>query len=208
MRSNGAVSIAVLAAAVLAAACGAEEPVPATPTWVEDVEPIVRGQCSHCHGATAKSFARADALSPTRRDVYDAMAFDEFGPFDPAVQGAKDWATLVPFVEFKTPNRMPPPPATPLSEREIKVLKRWFEKGAPRGMRARNAKPAVSWIVKGKTFEVADGDGEQVLGKITCGAATGQILHAGAQGLPMGATSPCMVVLHDGQDRVTAALSW
>lgn len=199
----------VLVGAAGLAACEGEAPVPASPTWVDDVEPILRGSCFHCHGAGA----RPDMAN--RWDVYDpaAPSITETGVKVPpeitaagtTVRALQFWALTM---DHKSEGRMPPPPADPLPARDVEVLKRWAaaQPMPGRGTRRFNGKPAAAWLNIGKTFEVYDPDGEQVLGKITCGATSADLLRSGAHALPMGATPPCTLALSDGQDKVNVEL--
>ena len=58
-------SLLVPAVVAAAAGCGGAPSAPATPTWA-DVQPILQGECSGCHGATA-----ATTGSGVRPDFYD-----------------------------------------------------------------------------------------------------------------------------------------
>jgi hypothetical protein len=201
----------ILAAALLGAACESEPPAPAMPTWVDDVEPIVHGNCFHCHGS--------NHIDPTalRWDFYElnAMATGfgidpaEFAVVPPGLPGARSHVILwIPYINLTNDGRMPPPPGPPLRPREIQVIKNWMAAGTPRGMRANNNKPSAAWLARPSTINVADADGEQVLGKVTCaGMASAPILHSGVTKLPDGWTPPCTLDLYDGQDLVTVNLN-
>jgi hypothetical protein len=73
-------------------------------------------------------------------------------------------------------------------------------------MRAGNQVPTAVWRQQGMVFEVRDGDREQVLGKLVCGAMEWPILRTGAHKLPDGATLPCTAWLFDGQDTARVPL--
>src|SRR5262245_29037441 len=94
-------------------ACGSEEPVPEQPTWINDVEPILRGNCFHCHGA-----GNQPNLKSQRWDFY-------FDPNDPKLKelGAdvnlmaytvEEAEIMSPYLRLDGVTRMPPPPATRL----------------------------------------------------------------------------------------------
>jgi hypothetical protein len=191
-----ALAAGVLGAVMLSAGCDDDRPIPAEPTWVDDVEPILRGNCFSCHGAGARA---AEAL---RWDFF-------YDPSDPTLmqirvpkdlaatrgQAAKwpIWVTL-PTAEY-----MPPPPATRLSSRDVEVLRR-FATNPRRGTRAANHKPTIAWYPKAPWILVSDADVEQVLGRLTCGTAEIAIERTGAQRLPAGAGTSCTGILYDGQD--------
>jgi hypothetical protein len=195
------VAVAVLLPA-LVAACGAEPPVPAEPTWVDDVEPILRGNCFSCHGAGKLS---TDAH---RWDFFfdqaDLAAKSIVAPkelVDVRVEAAKwpVWLTL------PTGDFMPPPPATRLTDRDVEVFRR-FALNPRRGTRVANHQPRLAWYPKAPWMLVSDGDHEQVLGKLACGGVEVPIDHTGAQPLPAGVNPPCTGTLTDGQDVVSVTL--
>jgi mono/diheme cytochrome c family protein len=179
------------------AGCG-PKPTSENPTYVSDVEPILRGNCFHCHGPAANPM-----LAQLRWDFYD--------PQDPQLVDVGVFAGITPaklhvisFLNSRSyragsPTQMPPPPATVLADRDVETLGRWWMQGAPRGQRADNHPPTATWLARGKAFVVEDRDHEQVLGKITCGAASAQLDRSGAHELPPGAQPPCTATLFDGQ---------
>jgi hypothetical protein len=197
--------------AFLVWAAGCEGPVvPVDPTWVRDVRPILQGQCFHCHGASDHP------TGAWRWDVYnaDGQIFRQIGMDDLSkVKGtdvfiphnATTAPRLIDFIRGATaPNivRMPPPPATPLSEWEMEVLTRWVKNGAPERQDPPppNAKPTADWLVTGQSFWVADADGEQVLGRVVCaGNKEKPVTRTGAHNVP--GPPPCTVTLSDGFER-------
>ncbi len=196
------VVLAVLAL-VSASACGGEDPVPASPNWVDDVEPILRGNCFHCHGAGPRPDADAG-----RWDIFDSTTQDRFGALasglDPVAKARR--VVIYGRASANMPP-MPPLPATRLSARDLDVLKNWSElETAQRGKRTPNSLPTAAWLTKGVSYLVTDGDHEQVLGKLTCGADEEHIRHSGAHKLPSNFKPPCIVDLHDGQDATRARL--
>jgi hypothetical protein len=126
----------------------------------------------------------------------------EFGPWKDRVE---EMLALV--EEESDAIRMPPPPATRLSQRDIDVLRRWGETGAPRGVRVANHLPTASWLNKPTTIVIADEDREQVLGKLVCAGGIEQpLLSSGAHTLKAGTQPPCLASLSDGQDGVAVLL--
>jgi hypothetical protein len=203
-------------------ACEGPAPVPAKPTWVDDVEPILRANCFHCHGSL-----NPDPMSPLlqRWDFYDLkdprlMAIrDVATDYMKAWDSAKDHAgpSFPTYINAapNSPIRMPPPPATPLSADAKQTILAWIATGSPpgatvvvpplRGVRLNN-KPTAAWLVRPSTIVMSDGDHEQVLGKVTCGGADEPVLHSGTTTLPTGWQPPCTATLFDGQDVVTVNL--
>jgi hypothetical protein len=232
MRSALRLSFAMLALSLLG--CGAEAPVPDKPTWADDVLPILRANCFHCHGPVA----HAVKYGSTRWDVYDlvmpspdpmhpivptetAMTFADLGfsqtndPDDPMnnavlFTGAKHHAAIISLevsLPVDDPAHMPPAPATPLSARDVQVLANWAKPNAAAlGKRNPNSKPTIHWLQRPKTFEVLDGDGDQVLGQLDCVGKMVPINHSGTSSLSSGASPPCSARLYDGFDLVTANL--
>ena len=107
---------------------------------------------------------------------------------------------------------MPPPPASPLSARDIEVLERWAAM-PEEGRHAPNLRPyavlARKRLVEGNlevTVDVFDGNGDQVLGKLTAGGVDRPITHAGrteAVFEDVEASAPVTVTLSDGWDLTT-----
>jgi hypothetical protein len=217
-------------ALLLLALAGCEEVVgvPAKPTWVDDVEPILRGNCFHCHGSSSSMTTvgtRRWDFAVEHNDP-NLTAIGDFSvlygttpamPLAPAVslisddmESGKNQVTfLLLFAGSKDlAMRMPPPPATPLSARELKVLENWQNSGRERGMRSPNAKPTAAWLNKGQNlFLVSDADREQVLGKISCSGRDELLIRSGAHSLPDGTSPPCTVTLYDGQETNTVQLN-
>jgi hypothetical protein len=221
MRMRSALSLltATLAGGLLVG-CGTEAPAPDKPTWVDDVKPILQANCFGCHGATANI-----KLGLTRWDIYDLtdpvyadlgfmMTTDDTGTLI-KFTGAKAHAATFLAVLPSSANsmipenqRMPPPPATKLTDRDVTVISNWFMTGASPGKHYPNHKPRIAWIQKPKRYEVVDDDGDQVLGQLVCadGAETVQVDRSGGHILPSAATPPCTVKLYDGFDLVTTNL--
>jgi hypothetical protein len=157
-------------------ACG-EEAVPSDPTWVDDVEPIMRGNCFACHGSSSRTLGRE------RFDVYSLDAYATVGPFTGlTIAGATGFAKMLATIPYlTTPDeniRMPPPPMARLSERDVEVIQRWAAGDPPvRGVREKNHAPRASLLAPptwennqlSVSFVIRDADREQVLGKLFVG---------------------------------------
>jgi hypothetical protein len=224
-------AVATLAGALGAGACIMKDP-PATPTWAEDVQPLLLGNCFHCHGAEVGFDKDGMAIRShgtpegARYDIYDPMEYvDAVGDIEainrlgvvptrsPAIAGI-----LVQLVKSKDPHeRMPPPPGLPLSDYEIQVLDNWLKAKAPKGTRPDNSAPRA--VLAGKpaargpdlvvTFDVLDDDGDQVLGRIEGGTGKPQVISRSGRHtftLPGAAGTTPRVSLSDGWKKVDADL--
>jgi hypothetical protein len=173
--------LAAVSLLMLSPGCGGPPRVPEHPTWA-DVEPIVRAECTHCHGPTARETGSSGALV-YRFDFYD-MTPSTCGDAAAALapQGmALGWALLIrSAVEPPASGgraRMPPAPAPSLATWERETLLRWAadpRRGVPQ---PGNARPdiqldAPSGIADtGLSFSAAieDPDGEPVVGVLNIG---------------------------------------
>jgi hypothetical protein len=100
--------------------------------------------------------------------------------------------------------RMPPPPATRLSARDIEVLELWKDKGFLLGSHKPNHKAVAKWLDKGaRLLAITDADGDQVLGKLDCGGTEVVILRSGSHKLP---SAECTGTLFDGFDETAVNL--
>lgn len=112
----------------IAALAGCSPAVPAEPTWFDDVQPIVRANCSRCHGA--------DPIEPSvaafRLDRY--VAGDDSTVFYDAYDFAQRIAEVA--ADHDSPAM---PPDYSLSERQREILRRWVASGAPKGSRDNDA---------------------------------------------------------------------
>lgn len=126
----------LLVAAVMAGgACSGAPPVPAQPTWA-DVQPIVQGECSGCHGSTANMTGAGfrldfyDMTADTCGDAARAMG----GLTNMAAAAASNIAMDVAIIGNTGRSKMPPLPGAPLSGWERDTLLRWANqpvKGPP-----------------------------------------------------------------------------
>jgi hypothetical protein len=205
---------AALLPLLLAAGCEGPGPIPMKPTWVDDVEPILHGNCFHCHGPEKRvAMIGADNSDAARWDFFFdntdpqlmALGFSTMDGFRETKTEAIAWPLYVAPTMAVTA-RMPPAPALPLTDRERTTLER-FKNAPTRGMRAGNNKPSAEWKVPGATFSISDADADQVLGTIECGGILKtKILRSGLVQVPAGGQRPCKLALYDGQDLVTVDL--
>ena len=181
-----ALSSALVFLAANLVACGAPE-APANPSWDTDVYPILRGSCLGCHGETS-----GDVGPPAfRMDFCDPMSLGDLRPSGPPFLGAAALSgALVTSTAPSNPKRMPPPPAAPLSDYDMAVLKNWSAKFTRLDSKAGDAckkgpgnrRPTARLLDKRKegstlfaTIEIIDADGDQVLGKAIAGSGTKDI---------------------------------
>src|SRR5262245_60918622 len=170
-----------LAVLTLAPACAPS--VPVQPSWA-DVEPILRGNCTHCHGANAA------AGGDVRFDFFDvsagmcgdaALALQ--APGEEAPKLAHGWAPLI--AAAVTPSsggraRMPPAPAPALADWERETLLSWARDpvlgAAPRNRPPEiviaSALPSAVDDMLAFTIVVDDPDGESVVGVVRIGDQT------------------------------------
>jgi len=220
--------LASLLSATAALGCGTEQAVPEAPTWAGDVQPILRANCFHCHGATANfqmyGTMRWDVFDLTE-EPYQRMGFEKV--FEEVQDGgnlrkvatffgANDASLLGVLTAYINPDageaRMPPPPATPLSERDRAVLERWAEllKKQPasvlKGSHPSNNLPTIDRLQPSNQIVVQDQDGDQVLGKLDCGGVAVRIPHSGAVVFPDGVRPPCRGTLYDGYAEAAVSL--
>jgi hypothetical protein len=207
------------------AACGCTmqagaPPVPAQPTWA-DVEPIVSGECSSCHGSSAN----ADGLG-YRLDFYD-MTEDTCGDAAAALGTAPplaaSWAMKI--GQDVTPSvggraKMPPLPGTPLADWERETLQRWANQPVKGPPPAGNHAPVImvsqmpSTVDKELDFTAVldDADGDSVVGAIEIADVRFLMNRSGSFGVaidssawPAG-TQRMKAVLCDGWQSVTVDL--
>jgi hypothetical protein len=108
----------LLALLVLVTACGAD--VADKPTWLGDVQPILRANCARCHGADPAE----DKLAIYRLDRSVALDLDTKDAFDYASD-----------IVDRAVHHMAPvmPPDYVLSDRQQEILLRWSATGALKG---------------------------------------------------------------------------
>lgn len=216
---RGRLAAALVTGGVAVASCG-EHAVPENPTWA-DVEPILRGTCTQCHGADANL-----AGMTYRFDFYE-MTPDVCGDAAAALNGqllahglaAQIGQDVTPPGSGWRP-KMPPAPTHPLPDWERETVQRWAMmpmRGEPRGT---NRRPviqldATSGVVdKSLPFSaiVSDPDGESVVGVLKIGDQTLVMDRPGLFSTTLDTskwsegTQPISATLCDGWDSITYQL--
>jgi hypothetical protein len=186
--------------AALAGACAGPPDLPEHPTWA-DVEPILRGQCNHCHGATAETTGSTSAITGlVAGAVYRLDFFDindgtcgEAAAAIPPSAAARSMATQmresVASVNGNRP-RMPPAPAPLLSQWEREVIDRWTRMPPPQkgGPPWTNRLPRLQIFNFPRTADaelkftaiLSDPDGDPVVGVVNAGGAVVKLDRAGS----------------------------
>jgi hypothetical protein len=197
-------------------ACQAPPQAPEHPTWA-DVQPILQGQCNHCHGATARTTGSIGAA--TYRfdffDVDDAVCGEAAVAMElPALASAS--AKLIK-TDITPPTygrpRMPPAPAEVLHDWELETISRWADQPVKGPPPPGNRRPRIqvnrleSTAVQGQLSFIAtvdDPDADSVIGVIQIGDRVFKMDHPGTfavkldlTGMPAG-TQRLGAVLCDG----------
>ncbi|MBK9037165.1 MAG: hypothetical protein IPL61_38960 [Myxococcales bacterium] len=147
-------ALALVVTSLGGGACG--EPVPTTPTWFADVQPIVLANCGRCHGPMPSD----PRLIGIRLDRYVAL--------DDATLDAWDYRDAI-VTQAAIREAPVMPPAYELTERQRDVLAAWAATGAVKGTRA-NQDPTATLteplpaqvdqaLTIGLRADDADGDG-------------------------------------------------
>lgn len=116
MRAAARASVVGVAAAAVMAGC---TDVPASPTYVDDVRPILLANCVRCHRAPA-------ACTPFERRGYRLDHWSDVGD----VRGV---AAMTERITVRAADLGDMPDDNPLPEREREILRRWQRAGSPRG---------------------------------------------------------------------------
>jgi hypothetical protein len=154
---------------VTVTACGNDHGDPAsTPTYVEDIAPILQAHCNSCHGA---STAIAEAQNCVRLDRWDT-ALDTGGKCTDSVMagyvfGVHDADVMI---VDQVMSGVMPFSGSPLPADELDVLERWRDAKYPR--RSPNAPPTIQLTAPASAcnptctvavpYTVADPDGDTV----------------------------------------------
>jgi hypothetical protein len=119
--------LAVATSVICPSAFAADTPVPQTIDFNRDVRPILSDNCYFCHGPD-KNKRKADLRLDTRDGIFSTIK-----DHHTVVPGKPDESQLFHLVTEKDPDeRMPDPKSNKrLTDREIAVLKKWIEQGAP-----------------------------------------------------------------------------
>jgi hypothetical protein len=124
-------------AALVATGCSAD--IPEKPTYFADVQPILQANCSRCHGG--RPFA--PSIAGFRLDRYvknDEASFDAWDYRDAILVVAGGDNPIM-------------PPDLPLSDRQIEILQRWVDQGAPKG--ERDNRVPMAQLISPSSNEVA-----------------------------------------------------
>jgi tetratricopeptide (TPR) repeat protein/mono/diheme cytochrome c family protein len=112
---------AFAALAVVLLGCSADEerrPIPAAPTYGADVAPILQANCAGCH--------RPDGAAP-----FPLLTYDDARVQAPLIAAATRARRMPPWLPSESD--FPFADERTLSRREIEILSRWAEQGAPAG---------------------------------------------------------------------------
>jgi hypothetical protein len=156
--------------------CGPDDP-PENPTWA-DVQPILRAECTGCHGGTAATtgsgyrFDFFDMTMNTCDDVADVLAGASLA-HDQADKIARAITTTDPDVRPS----MPPLPAPYLSDNEWLTILRWTANPAKGDKPSSNRPPQITLdgtaVLVDQMLDVrvivTDPDGDPVVGKLKIG---------------------------------------
>lgn len=226
MKRSGLTLAVLLAAAVavaILASAGCGESAPDSPTWIQDVRPILVANCVRCHSPPqiggAPSYFRLDVYEDTDLDTFastcDAGAPCELGAASESLLASGDVIT----------ERMPP--RFPLTDRQKQVIQNWADDGAPKGPpRADNHVPTMELTGEPSTsgdhllvpYLIQDRDFDIVTGYVTAEPTTGgpaltlpRELYVGASEIVIPATTPpgtydLTATLDDGSDTVAVDL--
>jgi hypothetical protein len=201
------------------ASCDGDE-APEGPTWAS-VEPILRAECGHCHGATANLTGGG-----FRFDFYDMTS----GPCGEAAAvladvglarfNADNIARAITSTEPTVRPIMPPLPAPYLSETEWLTILRWTANPIKGDKPPSNHAPWISIDGTSRTADenldvnvvVRDPEGDPVVGVVKIGGEVGKMDRSGAfaarydtSSWPAG-TTVMSAVLCDGWSQVSVDL--
>ncbi len=140
----------VLVAVIVLAGCNSNGGnVPSQPAYDVDVRPILMAHCARCHGAGGTLNVPTEPTGPNAPtlpsisgsvQVFQALRcyLEQFGTTGDCTadggalpascqHGASTWATMIPgYLRDQPPDKiMPPPPAAPLDDWEVEILKNW-----------------------------------------------------------------------------------
>jgi hypothetical protein len=169
------------------AACDGDD-APENPTW-GDVEPILRAECGHCHGATAGTTGGG-----FRFDFYDlasgpcADAASVLADVGSARVQANTIAQAITSMDEDVRPIMPPLPAPYLSEKEWLTILRWAANPIKGDKPPNNQAPWISIDGTSRNADetldvnvvVHDPEGDPVVGLIKIGDQVGKMDRSGA----------------------------
>lgn len=118
-------SLLLLCAALVALGhwlhAGEVQPPASSITYEQDIRPILKANCFHCHGEQAKLSGGLDLRLRT--------LLVKGGDSGPAIVPGKAGESLL--VEYVSSGEMPPKEELRLSERDVALITQWVEMGAP-----------------------------------------------------------------------------
>jgi hypothetical protein len=165
---------------LLLAACAPD--VPKEPTWVADVQPIVQGNCTRCHGNPQSGGTPTTFRLDVYQDTRDGRLTSEG-----TVRLVRGAGTMAEFMATRVVHDDDPmPPLFPLTDRQQEILTQWFattpdkEPRPQQGAHTLNHKPfafVVSPVGNRRSdqdlplvIEVRDQDGDRVVGQLLFGS--------------------------------------
>lgn len=187
------------AAGLLAMAACAD--VPASPTYADDVRPILLANCVRCH-------REPEACTPFDRQGYRLDHWGDTGE----VRGV---ASMTERITVRAVELADMPPTGPLAERELEVLRRWQRAGSPRGDAAAGDPPELALagpIEVGDdervhlAYDVRDPDGDAVSWSVVWRRAGVEAALAGPLGRGRGEVELDLGVLASGTYQLVAVL--
>jgi hypothetical protein len=224
-----------VAAIALAGGLACIPEAPENPTWA-NVQPILAGQCTHCHGANADRLGAERTGGGLRFDFYDMKVDDDMpmgvcGEATSVLGAGKNlafdhagdiWESITTTDDL--PNArpaMPPPPAPYLADWEWRTLQRWVDGGAMKGELPPSNRPPRFRLYHDSgpadqtldiTAVIEDPDGDPIVGVLMFGDARLNMDRGGAYSATLDTSSwpagerPITAVLCDGWSNVTYAV--
>jgi hypothetical protein len=173
--------LALLAAGSSMGLAACEAQAPTTPTWADDVQPLLLASCASCHGPTRERISNKVGMA-FRFDLCDADGFKDTGVDVSTIFGAGPFKTMIVKTVTGDEPRMPPPPAGRLTPYERDVLTRWKQACERPDNHAPDAR-LVSAREQGDdpvvVVDVVDPDRDTVLGKLSVGTFEKELLYTG-----------------------------
>src|SRR5579883_100683 len=102
-------------------------PLPATVEFNRDIRPILSENCYKCHGPDPKA-RQADLRVDTKDGIFAALEEGRRAVVPGSLSGSGLWTRVTASGKEKMP---PAKSGKKLTEREVALLKRWIEQGAP-----------------------------------------------------------------------------
>jgi hypothetical protein len=203
-----------------AAACSSDAAVPEAPTWAY-VEPILRAECGHCHGASAA--ATGNGIRFDFFDMTSSACGDAAAVLEDMTLARGQAASIARAITTTDPNvrpSMPPLPAPYLTESEWLAILRWTASPQKGDKPAGNLPPRISLESSAVAADgalavnvvVDDPEGDPVVGVVRIGDQVGRMDRSGSfsgrydtSDWPAGPVT-ISAVLCDGWSQVSANL--